>query len=147
MVTIITGTPGTGKSTLAAQLSEETGSTVVNITAILKQRKLDGEWDAKRNCFVVDVEKLTLILEDLAESDPEIIIDGHLSHYLSPKYVNQSFVTKCDLPELKKRLIARGYDENKVRENLDCEIFDVCHTEATEFGHDPEVVWTSEEQR
>ncbi len=147
MAIIITGTPGTGKSTLAAQLSEETGATVVNITAILKQRKLDGEWDAKRNCFLVDVDKLMLILQDLAESDPEIIIDGHLSHYLPPEYVTESYVTKCDLPELKQRLEARGYDEEKVRENLDCEIFDVCHTEATEFGHDPEVVWTSNEKR
>lgn len=144
MVIIITGTPGTGKSTLAKKMAEEEDRSFTNITGLLKQRGLDGEWDEQRQCFLVDVEKLTEILIDIAQTDPDTIIDGHLSHYLPPQHVERCIVTKCDLPELKKRLEERGYDEEKIRENLDCEIFDVCHTEAMEQGHDPEVVWTSD---
>lgn len=142
MVWIITGTPGTGKSTLAQELGEEFDRSVINITGLLRQRKLDSEWDDKRQCFLVDVERLTEILEDLAQTTPDAIIDGHLSHYLSPQYVDRCIVTKCDLAELKRRLEERGYDEDKIRENLDCEIFDVCHVEATEYGHNVEVVYT-----
>ena len=146
MVIIITGTPGTGKSTYAQQLSEQLDRPVRNITGLLKQRNLDGEWDDNRNCFVVDVDKLSAILEDIAQAEPDSIIDGHLSHYLPPQHVERCIVTKCDLPELKQRLEERGYDEDKVRENLDCEIFDVCYHEAIEHGFDPEVIWTSDDQ-
>ena len=51
-------------------------------------------------------------------------------------------MTKTKLPALKKRLEARKYSEQKVRENLDAEIFDVCQQEALENGHKPIVVWT-----
>jgi adenylate kinase len=44
-------------------------------------------------------------------------------------------VTKCNLKELEKRLKKRGYNKAKIRENLDCEIFDVCLNEAMKKGH------------
>lgn len=64
-----------------------------------------------------------------------IIIDSHLSHYLARRYVDLCIVTKCELKELQKRLKKKGYSKNKIRENLDCEIFDICLNEAREKGH------------
>ncbi len=145
MAIVITGTPGTGKSTYAKKLGQELDLPVINITELLKERGLDTEWDDKRNCFLIDVVELGKILDELIHHDPDFILEGHLAHYLPPEHAERVIVTKCSLPELKKRLEERGYDAQKVRENLDCEIFDVCHVEATEFGHDPEVVWTSEQ--
>lgn len=145
MAVIITGTPGTGKSTLAVKLQGQLNWPIINITELLESRGLDSEWDEERNCFLVDVVELTKILNEELDISEDLIIDGHLAHYTPPERVDNCFVTKCDLKELKKRLEERDYDEQKVRENLDCEIFDVCYHEAIEQGHNPEVVWTDEE--
>lgn len=59
-----------------------------------------------------------------------IIIDSHLSHYLPRKYVDLCIVTKCDIDELNKRLKKRKYPKNKIQENIQAEIFDICHNEA-----------------
>lgn len=144
MVIIITGTPGTGKSTLARKLAYEQERAVLHISDLLEQEGLDCEWDANNQCFLVDVIALNEVLEEHIRMDPELIIDGHLSHEVSPEHVERCIVCKCDLKELKARLQEREYSESKVRENLDCEIFDVCFNEAIERGHDPEVFWSSE---
>ncbi len=36
----------------------------------------------------------------------------------------------------------RKYSKEKIRENLDCEIFDVCYNEALEKGHKVKIVYT-----
>jgi len=64
-----------------------------------------------------------------------IIIDSHLSHYLPNKYVDLCIVLKCDLRQLKNRLKEKKYSKEKIRENLNAEIFDVCLNEAKEFKH------------
>ena len=64
-----------------------------------------------------------------------IIIDSHLSHYLPNKYVDLCVVTKCDLKVLEKRLKKKEYSKEKIRENLDTEIFDICLNEAKESNH------------
>ncbi|MFT4250134.1 MAG: AAA family ATPase [Candidatus Woesearchaeota archaeon] len=144
MVVIITGTPGTGKTTLASRLAHEEGRAVLSISDVLEQEGLDSEWDAGNQCFLVDVVALSSVLERHAREDPELIIDGHLSYEIDPSLVSRCIVCKCELSELKRRLEERGYGEGKVRENLDCEIFDVCFVDALERGHAPEVFWSSE---
>lgn len=79
--------------------------------------------------------KKKIINDKIKKIRKGIIIDSHLSHYLPAKYVDLCIVAKCDLNELKKRLKKRRYGEDKIRENLDAEIFDVCLTEAKENNH------------
>ena len=145
MAIVISGTPGTGKSTYAKDLGESLDRTVINITQLLSEKGLDDEWDPNRQCFLVDTEQLTLLQEDLVDTDPDVIIEGHLAHHLDPALAEYCVIMKCELKTLEKRLRERGYDDEKVRENLDCEIFDVCFVESIEFGHEPEVRWSSEE--
>ena len=64
------------------------------------------------------------------EKNQNIIIDSHLSHYLNSDYC---FVVKTDLKTLKKRLQKRKYSEQKIKDNLEAEIFDICHEEAKEL--------------
>ena len=71
-----------------------------------------------------------------------IIIDSHLSHYLSKEVVDKVIITKCDLKKLKKRLEKRKYTIDNIRENMDAEIFDVCRIEALEEGHTVEIINT-----
>ena len=52
------------------------------------------------------------------------------------KYVDLCIVTKCNLKELERRLKKRKYNKEKIKENLDAEIFDVCLNEAKESKYD-----------
>ena len=71
----------------------------------------------------------------LIKTKKNLVIDSHMSHCIPSKYIDVCIVTKCNLKVLKKRLEKKGYSKEKVRENLDAEIFDVCLTEAEEAGH------------
>lgn len=138
---IITGTPGTGKTMIAKLLSKIVGFNVINVNDLIKKNKISEGYDKKRKCIIVDVKKLKKAIIKIINNCKKncccsgLIIESHLSHNLPKNYVDYCIVTKCDLKELKKRLIKRGYNAEKVRENLDSEIFDICLVEATEKGH------------
>ncbi|MDO8740160.1 MAG: AAA family ATPase [Candidatus Woesearchaeota archaeon] len=135
-VIIVTGTPGTGKTTLAKKLSKRSGYNYIDVSKIIKGNKLEEGYDKKRKCRIVDIKKLNMVLIRLIQNSKKPpIIDSHLSHYLPKKYVDLCIITKCDLKTLEKRLKKKGYSKDKIRENLDCEIFDVCYNEAKERGH------------
>lgn len=72
-----------------------------------------------------------------------MVIDSHMSHHLPKGIADACIVTKCGLKQLERRLKNRGYSDEKARENLDCEIFDVCRMEATENGHNVLVINTT----
>ena len=52
-------------------------------------------------------------------------------------------ITKSNLKTLEKRLKNKRYSKAKIRENLDCEIFDICLNEAKEFGHKIKIIDTT----
>ncbi|MFH1439020.1 MAG: adenylate kinase family protein [Candidatus Woesearchaeota archaeon] len=146
-VIIITGTPCTGKTTLAKKLSHKLGYKLISCKFIISKHNLADAYDDQMRCKVVDIKKLNKYLIGLIMDTDKynkknksdgingLVIESHLSHYLPKKYVDLCVVTKCNLHVLKKRLEKRGYSDKKVRENLDCEIFDVCLSEAKEINH------------
>ena len=141
MIIIITGTPATGKTSLSKLLAKKLGYEYLDLNTFSKEHDLIVDFDKKRDCDIIDEEKLSEKIE-IYSKNKNLIIDSHMSHYVNPKIVDKCIVTKCDLKELKARLEKRNYSENKIRENLDSEIFDICFTEAVEEGHNPIIVWT-----
>lgn len=144
-VIIVTGTPATGKTTLAKKIAKEKGFEYVDVNKVIKDNKVSEGYDKKRDCEIIDVDKLNVILIKKIKDSKNLVIDSHLSHFLPKEYVNMCIVTKCNLKELEKRLKKRRYSTTKVRENIDSEIFDTCKTEAEEQGHKVKVVWTDKE--
>jgi adenylate kinase len=134
---IITGSVCSGKSTLAKQLAEAMNIKYLDVNEIIaKHPEVVANYDKEMDTKDIDTNKLNKILIGLIESSKsQLVIDSHLSHFLSKKCVKVCIVTKCDLKEIKKRLEKRKYSEKKIRENLDCEIFDTCFIEAIEQGH------------
>ena len=60
---MIAGTPGTGKSTLAEQISQmETGMELVKISELAKQRGLLDGFDEERNCGIIDEDQVGFII-------------------------------------------------------------------------------------
>ena len=140
----ISGTPGTGKTTLAKKISQKINFKFIDVNKIIKQNKLSEKYDKKRKCHVIDTKKLNKILiKIIKDSKQNLIIDSHLSHHLPKKHTNLCIITKCNLKTLEKRLKKRKYNKTKIRENLDCEIFDVCLTEAKQKKHNIIVIDTS----
>ncbi|OGM01994.1 hypothetical protein A3K72_01270 [Candidatus Woesearchaeota archaeon RBG_13_36_6] len=143
MIIAVSGTPGTGKTTLAKKLAKELKCKLIDVNKFVKEKKISEGYDKERKCEIVDTKKLSKELIKLIKDEKNLVIDSHLSHYLPKEYVDICVITKCELKELKKRLKKKGYKKEKIRENLDVEIFDTCRVEALEAGHNVIVVDTT----
>jgi len=141
---IITGTPGTGKSTLAKLIAKRLHFKRIDVSSLIKKKKISEGYDRKRKTKIVDTKKLNReLMSIIKNSKQNLIIDSHLSHYLPKKYVDLCIVVKCGLKKLYGRLKRRKYSKEKIRENLDAEIFEVCLDEARKFGHKIRIVDTT----
>ena len=140
-VIAVTGTPGTGKTTLSKKLSNKLDFYYLDVNKVIFKYKLSEGYDRKRRTKIVDIKKLNKkLIEEINKIKNNkkikgVIIDSHLSHYLPRKYVDVCIVTCCSLKVLKKRLEERGYSAAKIRENLDAEIFRNCLVEAQGQRH------------
>ena len=144
-VMLVTGVPGTGKTTLAKKLAKKLGYFYLDVNKVISKHKLSEGYDRNRKTKIVGVDKLNKKLIGVIEKSKinGIIIDSHLSHYLPKKYADICIVTKCDIKELNKRLRKKKFHKNKIMENVQAEIFDVCYNEAKERKHNVVVVDTT----
>lgn len=129
MLIALTGTPGTGKSTVADELVRR-GHQVIRANDTIGPYIL--EEDENRKAHVVDTERWR---EEFPPHDG--IVEGHLTHLLPATHV---IVLRCRPDVLKTRLIARGYHTEKVAENIEAELLDVILIEAME-EHTPEMIY------
>ena len=133
---IITGSVGSGKTTLSKKLSKYLDFDYLDVTNLIKKERLSEGYDKKNMCEIIDVKKLNKDLIGLIKKVKiGVVIDSHLSHYLPKNYVDLCIITKCDIKELNKRLKKRKYSKGKIKDNLEAEIFNVCFEEAKEEGH------------
>ena len=124
----LTGTPGTGKSSVSEELRSR-GYDVVDGKRFIIEQGLMGELDEARDTHEVDLDLLNDALEPFRESDGIVVLDSHLSHFMDSHGI---IVLRCAPDVLAKRLEARGYGPDKVRENVQAEVLDVILCEATE---------------
>ena len=116
----LTGTPGTGKSTVARNLSER-GYTVVSVESLAREHECLGEVDPTDRARSIDLDMLHDSLASGWSSPPEhsLIIDGHLSHHLPSDAVA---VLRCSPDVLEARLVSRGYSAEKTQANCEWEL-------------------------
>ncbi len=136
----VTGTPGTGKSTIARKLSLLLDYAYLDGSKLVKTAKLAEKYDKRRKTAVVDPSLFTRAVLKVRDSEAKrgskgLIVDSHLAHFLPPREVAACVVLTCSIPELERRLEKRGYGMAKIRENLDAEIFDTILVEAAESRH------------
>ncbi len=135
MIITITGTPCTGKTTIAKALAKRLKISYLDVNHVIQEKRLRESYEQKRQTYIVDEKKLSKELIKIAKKEKNLIIDSHLSHFMPKKHVDVCIVTTADVKILKKRLEKRKYSKNKIKENLDAEIFEICHTEAQDQGH------------
>lgn len=85
--------------------------------------------DTSRDTYEIDTEKLSKSLEIYRSKNSLMFIDSHLSHFLDCDMI---IVLRCNPTILAKRLNLRGYNKNKVCENVQSEILDIILYEAIE---------------
>jgi len=130
MIVSITGTPGTGKTTISKLLKDE-GYEVIDFKKVaIANNFLIGK-DKKRDTLIVDIKKFDKYAKENYKQENIIFIEGHLSHLL--KSVDKVIVLRCHPEELKKNLSKRKWNENKIKENLEAEILDIILCEALDL--------------
>ena len=137
-IILVTGTPAAGKTTIASLLASKLNATHIDLTALVKQEKLIGGVDEKRETLIVDIDKISKRVQRIiGASKRDIIVDGHYAVDIIPtKDINLIFVLRRNPDELKKEMEERGFGEKKIEENLAAEILDICLWEAVSAcGH------------
>lgn len=127
MIIAIAGVPGTGKTTVAEALSRRTGAKVISTSEIVEDRLVKYEIDEGRGVKIVDPNDLQKAITHVLPY--KAIIEGMLSHLLASDMV---VILRCNPQKLTQRLKEKGWDEKKIKENVDSEIIDVITTEALE---------------
>jgi adenylate kinase len=133
-VILLTGVPGVGKTTIAALLSERVKGVHINLSELTLAEGLVTGYDSVRETSIVDLERMTTrLMEIIQEGRDPLIIEGHFSQdVVSPERVSNVFVLRRAPWRLKDELESRGYNPEKVKENVEAELLDICLVEAIE---------------
>lgn len=117
----ITGTPGTGKTSIAAELRKR-GYPVLDLNSTIRPYVLSK--DEARDTLIIDEERWVSGFP-LTEG----FVEGHLAHLLP---CDRIIILRCRPDILEDRLKARGYPDAKIAENVEAEALDVVLIEALE---------------
>ncbi|EDO32501.1 predicted protein [Nematostella vectensis] len=139
---LITGTPGTGKSTTGVELANRLGFKYINVGQLAKENDLYDGWDAQYECHVLDEDKASLVVEFiLIQYDRWRIhvVNYHGCEFFPERWFDIVFVLRTNNTILFDRLQQRGYTGKKLTSNVECEIFQTILEEARD-SYNPEIV-------
>lgn len=128
----ISGTPGTGKSSVARELSKELQIPVIELSEFVVNNNLYLYYDAIRNSYVVDEEKLRNSMAKLYRERGAFIIVGHYVEILERDLYELVIVLRRNPIELLNILKTRRWPDSKVAENVEAELLSVCTFNAIE---------------
>lgn len=139
---IITGTPGTGKSSHCELLASNTSLTHLSINAIAKELECIDGTDDELGSALVDEDRLLDTLEQVEDvkNVGGFIIDWHACDLFPESWIDLVVVLRAETNVLYDRLKARNYAQNKIDENMDAEIMQILLDEARESFEEQIVV-------
>jgi len=128
---IVTGVPGTGKTTISMMLAERLGGRYIDLGKIALEEGLVSGRDPYRDTKVADLTALRKRVAALSGRGDALVIDGHYSPSVVARGRASLVVVLRRAPwVLRDELRARGYPPGKVRENLEAELLGVCLADA-----------------
>ncbi len=131
---LITGTPGTGKTTFSLYFSNAYGYYYVNVNNLIQEYGLFLNYDSERNSHVVDIDNTRRTLRKVLKNVTNAVIDTHIVEVV-PKNVDLVIVFRLNPLKLREVLKKRGYNEKKIAENVEAEFIGVCATDAHKRFH------------
>lgn len=141
---LVTGTPGTGKSTTARQLGEQLPDfMLIELGELIKAKQLHAGWDADNEAYLWDEDRICDELEE-PMSRGGVILDFHGADFFPERWFDLIVVLRTDNSVLYDRLAARRYPEKKLQENVEAEIMQVVLDEVTSSYREEIIVeWPS----
>ncbi len=141
----LSGTPGTGKTTISNLVADRLGIDVVHLNDAIREAGLFSERDVERDSLVADLDAVEAWLDDYrasalpgdSDGDAGLLVESHLAHLLDADRV---VVLRCHPEALKPRLRDRGEPEASVAENAESEALDQILAAAVD-RHGGDAVW------
>jgi adenylate kinase len=131
---VVTGTPGTGKTTVSKLLAKRVGARYLSLSRLVISRGLYSSVDRERRTKVIDFQTARpTVGEVLKEKNEVTVIDTHVPDAVPRGQVNRVMVLRCHPTVLETRLRKKGWSAIKIRENILAEILDACYTTATQY--------------
>ncbi len=129
MIISISGTPKTGKTSVAKALAKKLGWRLVSLNDLAKEKKLYMGYDRARKSRIVDLKKLRAEVRKLCRLHKNLILESHYSHDMPCDVV---VILRTNPGELRKRMKKAGWSKKKIEENVEAEIMEVVKGEALE---------------
>ncbi|XP_018651786.1 hypothetical protein Smp_050570 [Schistosoma mansoni] len=121
---LITGTPGTGKTTISKEVSRRSSLNYISINDVAKEGELYDGYDEANQCHILDEDRIVDELEDAMSSGGQIV-DYHSCEFFPERWFDAVFVLRTDNTVLYPRLTSRNYSREKVSDLIHCEIVQV----------------------
>ncbi|KZT55929.1 P-loop containing nucleoside triphosphate hydrolase protein [Calocera cornea HHB12733] len=141
-IIVLTGTPGTGKTSTAQLLASSSSSSSlspplplqhINVGELIRDKALHDGWDEEWQSWDVNEDKVLDELERIIDDRPDgegLILDWHTCDVYPERWPDLVVVLRCDHALLWERLEKRNYPMNKIQENNESEIMQVVLDEA-----------------
>lgn len=136
MLIALSGTPGTGKSSVSALLKKE-GYYIINLNELAINKGFVNRTKNRIDPKIIDIKKLNNYIGKNYRNDILFFIEGHASHLL--KVVDKVIILRCHPKILKTRLEKKKWNKVKINENIEAETIDIILCEAVEFHHEDDI--------
>lgn len=129
---LVTGVPGSGKTTLCTVLVDQLNSSLnlalglesnpqefykyLSTADIVKNNVFWEEYDEKMECTVMDIDKTLDFMEEHVAAGGKIV-EFHSCDFFPERWFDIVVLIRCDNSVLHKRMTEREYNQDKISEN------------------------------
>ena len=150
-VILMTGTPGTGKTTTCKRIKRELKKIektvkILNVSELIKKEELFEAYDADMETHIIDDAHVRRRVKNIINSCRKdyLLIETHTVSTIPRNAIDRAIVLTAETSVLYDRLTERNYPKCKIEENIDCEIMQVVYEEAVQrFGLEKTICFQS----